>query len=120
MENKIDVSEHIRGIAFVVIMSIVTCGLYNIYLQYIQIKTLNVMVKEEKYSFIKWFLLSIITCGLYHVYHEYVMAQDLVELTSADSNFPLIALVCSLFGFSIIIDAIHQKHINEYFGHNEV
>ena len=110
-------SEHIRNIAFDLVFAIITCGLFNIYVQHRQMKTLNAMLKQEKNSFWSWFLLTLITCGLYHIYHEYRKSSDIALVTkqSGDTE-PVICIVLSIFGLAIVADAIMQSHINQYYG----
>jgi hypothetical protein len=110
-------SEHVKNIALSLILTLVTCGLYNIYWQYQQILTLNDMLKEDKYHFWPWLLLSLVTCGLYHVYHEYRLSEDIAKVCGRENrNDGLIAIVLSVFGLSFIVDAIQQSHINAYYG----
>lgn len=104
-----------------IFLTIITCGIYNIFIQYRQIQALNAMLNRPKYDFLKWLLLSIVTCFIYHLYHEYVMAQDVVRCNNEpQSSEPIICLVISLMGFPIIADAIMQRGINRYYGHDEV
>ena len=110
-------SEHVRNIALDIVITILTCGLFNIYVQYRQILALNAMLKEEKYSFPMWLLLVIVTCGLYHIYHEYRMSTDLANiLRQNDSKEAIISVVLTAFGLHIVCDAIQQSHINQYYG----
>ena len=110
-------SEHIRSIAVSLVLTLVTCGLYNIYWQYQQMLTLNELLEEDKYHFWPWLLFTLVTCGLYHVYHEYRLSEDLARVTGRESkNDGLIAIVLSIFGLSFVVDAIQQSHINAHFG----
>lgn len=108
--------EHVRNITLDILLSLVTCGVYNLYWQYRQIEALNDILRQDKYSFVQWLLLTFITCGLYHVYHEYRMSTDLAEGSPTASNDGLIAIVLTLFGMSVVVDAIQQSKINERFG----
>jgi hypothetical protein len=111
--------DHVRNIAVDIILTILTLGLFNLYVQYKQMAALNTMLAQEKYSFVAWFFLSIITCGLYHIYHEYRKSTDLVALVpGADPSLPLITIVLTLFGLSIVSDAIQQTIINKNYGSN--
>lgn len=116
-----DSSPHIRNIALDIILGLITCYLYNTYVQYVQIKAVNEMLGTKRYDFIQWSLLTLITCGLYHVYHEYRMTTDLAKLNGeSGSTEALIAIVLTLFGLSIVVDAIQQSHINRYFGSSKL
>jgi len=110
---------HVRNIALDIILTLLTCMLYNIYIQYKQIEAVNDMLKERKYDFVFWFLLSVITCGLYHIYHEYRKSTDIARVLNKDSGSAgLVALLLSLFSLSFINDAIQQSEINTYYGNN--
>ena len=108
--------DFIKNIALDIIFTILTFGLFNIWIQYRQMTTVNFMMKYEKYNFFLWFIFCIFSCGLYHLYHEYVMSEDLSKILGRESGKDgLINLLLSLFGLSIVADAIQQYHINEYF-----
>lgn len=110
-------SEHIRDIARDIIITILTCGLYNIYIQSRQIHAVNAMIREDKYSFGSWFLLTLVTCGLYHIYHEYRKTTDLCRtIKDLNENEPILTVLLTIFGMAIVADAIQQTHINRYFG----
>lgn len=110
-------TDHVKNIALCVVLSLVTCGIYNIYWQYQQILTVNEMLGEDKYQFWLWLLLSVVTCGLYHIYHEYRLSEDIAKVCSrGQQNDGLVSLLLSIFGLSIVADAIQQSHINAYYG----
>jgi hypothetical protein len=110
-------SEHVRSIAANIILTLVTCGIYNIYWQYLQMQSVNELLDRDKYGFWPWLLFTLITCGIYHIYHEYRMSEDIARSTGRDPKSDgLIAVILSVFGLSIVVDAIQQSHINEYFG----
>lgn len=113
--------DFVRGIALDIVLTIITCGLFNLYVQYRQMEAVNGMLREEKYSWIVWLLLSFITCGLYHIYHEYRKSSDIAEvLGDKNSNEPIINVILTIFGLSIVADAIQQVHINKYYGSKEL
>ena len=119
-QNK-NYSEHVRSIVTDLILTVITCGLFNLYVQYVQIRAVNSMIKQEKYSFAAWFIFTIITCGLYHIYHEYRVTTDICKcLNRSDSNEPLIHILLSVMGLSFVADAIQQSLINQYYGSNEL
>jgi len=105
-------------IALGIVLSLVTCGLYNVYWNYRQMLALNALLGREEYDFAKWLLLSIVTCGLYHIYYEYRMGSDIYAWLKehgreASDNLPLIGLVLSLFGLTVIADAVYQHELNK-------
>lgn len=77
------------------------------------------MLKEYKYSFAQWFIFTVLTCGLYHIYHEYRKSSDIAAVMKKEPGSPgLIAIILTIFGLSIINDAIQQSEINSYYGSN--
>ncbi len=107
----------VRSIAWDLVWTFLTCGLYNIYIQSEQIKATNEMLRQEKYSFWPWLIFTILTCGIYHVYHEYRMTLDLCQLSGRENATE--ALICAAFagfGLHIIADCIQQTYINQYYG----
>ena len=112
-------SPHIRSIVWDLLWAFLTFGLYNIYVQKKQMQALNDMLKQEKYSFWGWLGLSLITCGIYHIYHEYRMGSDIALCTKeAPANLPIVCLGLSIFGLTLVADAIQQFHINQFYGHS--
>jgi len=112
---------HVRSIALDIILTIVTCGLFNFYVQYRQIEAANDMLKTRKYDFIFWLLFCFITCGLYHIYHEYRKSSDIAEVLKKDpTTAGLISVILTFFGLWMINDAIQQAEINAYFGNTEL
>ena len=108
------------SIALDIILSIITCGIYWFFWQARQMRALNYLLKEQKFSFPLWFLVSLITCFLFNIYYEYIMAKAIVEIQKkqgkAPSNdLPVLSLVLSIFGLHIITDAIQQHEINKFF-----
>jgi hypothetical protein len=111
-------SEHRLDVAAGIVFSFVTCGLYNAYWNYRQMKALNVLLGREEFSFGKWALLTALTCGLYHIYYEYRMGSELQAwLTQngrpVNENLALIGLLLSVFGLTVIADAVYQHQLNK-------
>lgn len=109
-----------RNVALDLILTLLLCGLWNLVLQYQQIKTLNYLLKEERFSYLKLSLFSLLTCGIYFVYHEYLKAEAfqnfLAKETQAtvDTSDPVLAAILSIFGLNFVYDAILQTKINDY------
>jgi Trk-type K+ transport system membrane component len=108
------------NIALDIILSIITCGIYWFFWQARQMRALNHLLKEKRFSFLLWFLVSLITCFLFNIYYEYIMAQAIVEIQkkqgkAASNDLPVLSLVLSLFQFYVITDAIQQNEINKLF-----
>lgn len=111
-------SEHRIEIATGIILSLITCGFYNIYWNYRQFEAMNALLGREEYKFVPWLLLSIVTCGLYHIYYEYKMGSDLYSYLKeqgrdANPNLPVIGLVLACLGLTILTDAVYQHELNK-------
>ena len=109
--------EYEVGVALGIVLSILTCGLYNIYWNYLQFRALNVLLGREEYKFVQWLLLSIVTCGLYHIYYEYKMGSDLQAWLKdhgydVSPNLAVTGLALSCFGLTVIADAVYQHELN--------
>ena len=77
-------NQHVRNVALDIVFTLLTCGLFNFYVQYKQCDAVNDMIQEDKYNFIHWFLFCLITCGLYHIYHEYRKSSDIARILGKD------------------------------------
>ena len=115
--GPVDVQEFKLSIAKYVIFSIITFGIFNIYWQYKQMMFVNRASGEEKFSFVKWLIFTIITCGIYHIYYEYVMGREIIFLQEKfgiikSQDLPVISIVLSIIGLTIVTDAIQQREIN--------
>ena len=114
-------ASHVRGVAIDIILTFVTCGFWNLWVQHKQMQAVNDMIGEQRYAFLPWLLLSIVTCGIYHIYHEWKKSTDIaVALKDPNSSEPVVNVVLSIFGLSIIADAIQQSRINEFYGSKSV
>ena len=112
-------TEHVRNIALDIILTLLTCGIWNLIVQAAQMRAINAIIGTQKYRFWSWFLLSLVTCGVYHIYHEYRKSEDLAQFRKGGSQHePIATLLLTMFGMSIVADAIQQAEINRYFGSN--
>ena len=118
MSDKPLSSEHRIEVFMGIILSLVTCGLYNIYWNYRQMQAMNALLGRSEYDFLKWLILTIVTCGVYHVYYEYRMGTDLQTWLTQNGrvvspNLALVGLLLSCIGLTIIVDAIYQHEFNK-------
>jgi hypothetical protein len=110
-----------RSIPAVVLLSLLTCGIYSIYWL---IATTN-EIESEIYtkgesckSGGTVFLLSIVTCGIYLIYWYYKQGERIAALQkqvgiSADSK-GMLYLILSIFGLGIVSDILIQDDLNKY------
>ena len=118
--QKVPRDEAVQSIAVGLILTIITCGLYDLYWNAKQMKTINGLLEREELFFWTWLFISILTCGIFHLYYEYKMGLALMEVQEkygvrVDEHLHIISLFLSLFGFSFVVDAIHQNEINKVY-----
>lgn len=110
-------TEHVRNIALDLVLTILTLGIFNLWVQHRQMRALNYFLQSEKYSFWMWFALCFVTCGLYHFYHEYRKSADLAELQGQSGSLePIAGLLLTAVGLMWVADALQQAQINRILG----
>jgi len=112
--------EAVRDIGVSILLTIVTCGLYGLYWQYQQFRTVNAWLGRNELGFGTYLVLSIVTCGVYALYHEYKVAQAICEVQrqrgmKVDDNLPLLALALAFFGLAIVTWSIEQAEVNRWY-----
>jgi len=111
-------SEHKINIAAYVIFTLLTCGLFNLYWNYRQMKACNELLGREEFSFWTWLLLSMITCGIYHIFYQYKMGRAIGEIQHIRGlhvfeNLPILSVIITIIGLSFVVDCIHQNEVNK-------
>jgi len=109
---------HFISIPLYLVLTILTCGLFNIYWNYRQMEACNGLLGRTEFDFWLWFLLSIVTCGIYHIFYQYKMGQAIVEIQRNSNknvfeNLPVISVIVTILGLTIVVDCIHQSEINK-------
>jgi len=112
---------HVVSIPMYVVLTLVTCGFWNLYWNYRQMVACNEMVGREEFNFLVWFLLVIVTCGIWHIFYQYKMGTCIVEIQRkmgkpVFENLPILSCILTLLGWSIVVDIIHQNEINKVVG----
>lgn len=101
-----------RSVLSVVLLSLFTCGIYQIYWMYVTTEDLNANEPEEPLTnYIVAILLSIVTCGIYGIYWMYKFYKKVDSVAKTDDL--LLSLLLSLFVSSIIGMAIAQNSLNK-------
>jgi hypothetical protein len=105
------------------ILTLITCGIYDLFWNAKQMRVLNHLLGREEFFFWTWLIVSIITCGIFHIFYEYKMGQAIVEIKKkrnlpVDEHLPLISIALSVFSLSLAVDAIHQYEINKIYESN--
>ena len=100
-----------------ILFTVLTGGLFNLWVQYRQIRDSNrILPPEERKSFLLLILFTILTFGIYFIWHEFKMTSDL-HLKVYKRSEPLIEFlcaVCTFFGLWFIVDSYQQNLLNEY------
>lgn len=115
--EKIEPQHHLN-IPIHIILTILTCGLFNIYWNYKQMQACNDLLERDEFIFWKWCLLIIITCGIYHIFYQYKMGSSIVEIQDdkgmpAFTNLPILSVAISILALPFVVDCIHQHEINK-------
>ncbi len=115
-----------RSIATAIILSIVTCGIYEYYWLYCIVKDANELSREQnQFEGLTdpgmVILLSLVTCGIYLIYYMYKVSKQLSNLRFANGykveDNSIICLVLSIFGLAMVSVAIIQNTINDAVKH---
>ncbi len=109
-----------KSVAEGIIFTLVTCGIYNLFWNWHQMEACNELTGREQFSPSRVFLLSLVTCGVYFIYYQYTMGGVILEIQRKRSmppseNLPILSLVLSIIGMSIIVDSIHQHELNKFY-----
>lgn len=106
-----------KSIIIDILLTIFTGGLWNIWVQYRQIRDSNYILPEDQQkSFLFLILLTFITFGLYFVWHEFKLTKHLHIAVYNTEKFEveLLCGIASFFGLWFIVDSYQQTLINEY------
>jgi Domain of unknown function (DUF4234) len=103
------------GVGRDILLTILTVGLWNFYVQFRQIQDTNALLgREEMPSFTKTMILSIITIGIYFGWFEYKMAKELHLITYGQRR-PGLEYAIGIFswmGLWFVVDLYQQDLIN--------
>ena len=104
-----------RSVGLAIFLSIITCGIYMIYWEYVVIDSLYKANKMPSTAGMD-VVLSIVTCGIYGLYMLYKAgklesgAHTLHELPPKDDS--ILYILLGIFGLAIVSFAILQNNIN--------
>lgn len=106
------------GIGTGIVLTIVTCGLYNVLWQWRQMQAMNLLLGREEYNFFTWLVLCVVTCGVYHLYYEYKMGTQIAEVMrsmgySVSNDLGTLGLLLSFVGTTVVADAVYQTELNK-------
>lgn len=105
-----------KSVALVIVLSVITCGIYTFYWLYRTEDDLKAYLQDESINPGLDLLLSIL-CVPYIIYLAYkygkliVEAQKLAGIQQEDNS--VLYLILSIFGFSIVSFGIMQSQLNK-------
>lgn len=94
-----------RNLILVIILAIVTCGIYGLYLYFQFNSEVNKQAIADGVQTIPRtpliaFLLSIITCGIYGIVYQYFVAKSLQEIgrkRNYEAVDPILVIILTIF-----------------------
>ena len=106
-----------RNPVSVLLLSLVTCGIYSLYLIYQISKEVRDFRGDSSIDPGLELLLCIITCGLYEIYWYYKYGRLVFDMeqrvgVSGASDMSLILLLLPIFGFGIVSLLLLQTELN--------
>jgi hypothetical protein len=106
------------SIALYLLLTLVTCGVWNLYWNYVQMRECNVLLGRQEFSWIVWLLLTLVTCGIYHLFYQYKMGAAINEIQLRrelpyTDGLPVLSVVAAILGVGIVADCIHQNELNK-------
>ena len=107
-----------KSIGLYLVLTILTCGLFNLYWNAKQMETCNTLLGGTEFSFFKWLVLTLLTCGVYHAYYQFQMGSVIVNLMEKKklkpiSALPILSAVGTVLFVGLIVDCIHQHELNK-------
>jgi hypothetical protein len=108
--------QYVQSVPFVVIMCLVTCGIYTLIWIYQTSKLLRDYTADPSITPTADLLLCIFTCGIYQLFWFYKLGQRIQSCGSiaqvAVNDNSMIYLLLSLFGMGVAAAAIAQSDLN--------
>ncbi|BAM47544.1 DUF4234 domain-containing protein [Amphibacillus xylanus] len=107
-----------RNVGVVIILSLITCGLYNIYWMYAITEEISYLIDDRSFRGGKVILFSLITCGIYTFFWYYTVGSKLMIAQRNHNKMvkdnSIIYLILAIFGLGIISNAIIQSDMNNF------
>lgn len=105
-----------RGIAEVIILSIVTCGIYMLYWIYAMSNDIKTYLDDETINPGLELLLTLVTCGIYGIYWYYKFGKLICTCQEkagvAVEDNAIVYIILAVFGLSIVNVGLMQNSMN--------
>ena len=103
--------------ALVLLLSLVTCGIYYLYFIYKTSKETLAYTGEQDIDPALDVVLTVVTAGIWSVYWDYKIAQRIARMQQMAgvrvTDNAVLYLVLNLLGFGIVNSLMEQGHLNE-------
>jgi len=106
----------VHSIFLDILFTILTFGLFNLWVQIRQCLDVNELLGRDKFSILKMIIFSILTFGLYFCYYEYKMTHELHVLVKGqeDAAVEIMLAVMTFFCLWFIVDSYQQNLLNQH------
>ena len=109
--------EYKKSVALVIVLSLLTCGIYYYFWIYDTTKNVNTYLEQEFIAPEIAVLLSVVTCGIYiyvwafQIGKQLTLAQRKAGMYETDNS--VLYLILAIFGFWIIAVGVIQNELNK-------
>ena len=115
--------QNIRNPISVLILSIVTCGIYGLYIVYKISSEINSFNEDHSVDPALEVVLCLFTCGIYNIYWCYKYAKLINGMqvkteVSYPSDLSLPVILLSVFGFFVVALMLLQTELNKVWEQN--
>ena len=110
----------VRDPIMVMVLSLVTCGIYQLYWISKSYEELNRGLGREQFNFVKDLLLSVVTCGIYGIYAMWQFLNGVTELQQkwgVQPKFEAPIMFIVLFVFGPAVTFMAQDSLNNAWEH---
>jgi len=105
-----------RSPVVVLLLSLVTCGLYYFYFMYVVTEEVNRYTGRNEQSPLVEVVLTIVTCGLWDIFWDYKIGKRMADMCLTAGITPtdnaVLYLILDLLGFGIVNAYLQQDTLN--------
>ncbi len=108
----------VRDPIMVLVLSLVTCGIYNIIWIFKTADEINKASGTEQFNMVKEILLTIVTCGIWGIWFQWRYAEAVVNLQKSWGVKPQMeAPILFLMAFVYLMPFFVQQGLNDTWQH---
>lgn len=106
-----------RSVAFSIILSLITCGIYAIFWFIVLTNDVGKLSGDYTFTGGKHFLLTLITCGIWSLVWAYQIGKHVAEAQRQRgqlvSDNSALYVILTIFSFGIVTYALVQSDVNK-------